>query len=226
MISDKLKTFLIRAASALVLGPLVLFILSKGAPYNQGFLGLLALLCAWEWKGLCFSSETQMTSSKKTSVFLLGLVYISSSFWALMCVGQTSSFALLGIFLMVWTSDIGAYLVGNVLKGPRLWPKVSPNKTWSGFLGGLMLTLLVGYFLITYAQWSLGVNQPSPHVSMLYVGMIALISPLGDLLESWIKRRFQIKDSGHLIPGHGGVLDRMDALIAVGFVLFLMQLIS
>ena len=226
MVSEKLKTFLTRAASALILAPLALFVLYAGTPYNQGFMAILALLCAWEWRGLCFSSPISMNFLKKIGICLLGLGYILVSFWTLACLGEGSSFTLMGIFLMVWTSDIGAYLVGNVVKGPRLWPKVSPNKTWSGFLGGLFLTLFAGYLLIIHGNWSLNAEQGAFKISMLHVALIAFVSPFGDLLESWIKRRLQIKDSGQLIPGHGGVLDRMDALIAVGFILFFINLIS
>lgn len=225
MASEKLKTFLTRSASALILAPLVVFLLYAGAPYNQGFLAILALLCAWEWRGLCFASPTAMNHVTRVAICLLGLAYIFVSFWTLALLGGTSSFALMGIFLMVWTSDIGAYLVGNVVKGPRLWPKVSPNKTWSGFVGGFLLTLCAGYLLIARAGWALNEKPFSLQASMIHVSFIALVSPLGDLLESWIKRRFQIKDSGHLIPGHGGVLDRMDALIAVGVALFFYKII-
>ena len=111
------------------------------------------------------------------------------------------------IFLVVWMADIAAYAVGRTVGGPKLSPRISPNKTWSGGLGGLMGSAIVGMLTANYLGNS----------SILYLGLVALVlavaSQIGDLYESSIKRRFGVKDSSHLIPGHGGILDRVDGLI-------------
>jgi phosphatidate cytidylyltransferase len=108
----------------------------------------------------------------------------------------------------VWATDIGAYAVGRLVGGPKLWPQVSPNKTWSGLAGGATAAALVG--LVT--SWLLDGTYAA---GLAITGVIvAFVAQAGDLAESAIKRRFGVKDAGRLIPGHGGVLDRVDGLMA------------
>jgi phosphatidate cytidylyltransferase len=119
------------------------------------------------------------------------------------------------LFATTWAADIFAFLVGSVLKGPKLWPRYSPNKTWSGFFGGLAGSVLtaVGVVLLS------GLLEPASkiRVSVPAASVIGLAGGLatmaGDLWESMLKRRFGVKDSGDLIPGHGGLLDRVDGLM-------------
>ena len=107
----------------------------------------------------------------------------------------------------VWATDIGAYAVGRTVGGPRLWPRVSPGKTWSGLAGGVAAAAVVG--LAT--AWLIGADRA---VALAVAGvLVALVSQSGDLAESAVKRRFGVKDAGKLIPGHGGLLDRVDGLI-------------
>ncbi|MBX6376834.1 MAG: phosphatidate cytidylyltransferase [Acetobacteraceae bacterium] len=121
------------------------------------------------------------------------------------------------LFLVVWASDIGAYAVGRALGGPKLAPAVSPNKTWSGAAGGLVAAVLVG----TGAAAALA---PGGEVwrSMAVAALLGVMAQAGDLLESWIKRRFDVKDTSRLIPGHGGLLDRLDGVLAAAPVAALM----
>jgi len=114
------------------------------------------------------------------------------------------------ILAIVWGSDIGAYLVGRLVGGPRLAPAISPGKTWSGAVGGLVSAALAG--LLVAACLSSGFS-PSHVIGLAIV--LGIISQAGDLLESALKRHFGVKDSGRIIPGHGGLLDRIDALLAV-----------
>jgi phosphatidate cytidylyltransferase len=111
---------------------------------------------------------------------------------------------------IVWGSDIGAYMVGRMVGGPRLAPAISPGKTWSGAAGGLVSAALAG--LAVAACLSSGFS-PSHVIGLAIV--LGIISQAGDLLESALKRHFGVKDSGRIIPGHGGLLDRIDALLAV-----------
>ena len=121
------------------------------------------------------------------------------------------------LVVVTWSADIGAYAVGNLLKGPKLWPRISPNKTWSGFIGGLIGSGLAGMGLAALLP-ELHLSSPTAFGVGLFGGLATMA---GDLWESILKRRFGVKDSGDLIPGHGGLLDRVDGLmfaaIAIAF---------
>ncbi|WP_309139570.1 phosphatidate cytidylyltransferase [Siccirubricoccus sp. G192] len=116
------------------------------------------------------------------------------------------------LFMVVWASDIGAYLAGRCLGGPKLAPAVSPNKTWSGALGGLLSAMAAGG-AAAYVMEAAGGAVPLPRV-LLVAAVLGLLAQVGDLFESWIKRRFHVKDTSSLIPGHGGLLDRLDGVLA------------
>ena len=118
---------------------------------------------------------------------------------------------LLFVFLVVWAADIGGYFAGRRFGGVKLWPAVSPKKTWSGAIGGTVASAIVGGI---YAAW---LDAPIV-VPVLAAIVLSVVSQAGDLFESAVKRRFDVKDSGAIIPGHGGVLDRVDGLIAAALV--------
>jgi phosphatidate cytidylyltransferase len=122
----------------------------------------------------------------------------------------------------VWAADIGAFLVGNALKGPKLWPRFSPNKTWSGFVGGLVAAMVAAEAVLLLAPHEAG---PGPRATALVGLFTGLAAMAGDLWESALKRRFGVKDSGSLIPGHGGLLDRVDGLMFGAVVMALARLI-
>jgi phosphatidate cytidylyltransferase len=115
--------------------------------------------------------------------------------------------ALILIFLVVWVTDIGGYFAGRGIGGPKLWPRVSPKKTWAGAVGGFAASLVV---TAGFALFGLGRAVP-----LLVLGAaLSIVSQLGDLFESAVKRRFGVKDSSRIIPGHGGLLDRLDGFVA------------
>jgi len=120
------------------------------------------------------------------------------------------------LLAVVWATDTGGYVAGRALGGPKLAPTVSPNKTWSGLLGAMLAAALVG--AVAGALWSAG---SSLMLALASLGL-ALVAQAGDLLESRLKRRFGAKDSSHLIPGHGGLLDRVDGVLSVGLVVSLL----
>lgn len=149
----------------------------------------------------------------------LGLPYMGGFGLSLLWIRNMPDYGLAMLCYLVfaiWATDIGAYMIGKAVGGPKLAPAISPNKTWSGFLGGMISASLMGYAV----AWYFGLNTP------LYLAGLALIlapvAQFGDLFESHIKRRSGVKESGDLIPGHGGVLDRIDGLIfaAIFFVGF------
>jgi phosphatidate cytidylyltransferase len=152
----------------------------------------------------------------------LALVYFGvpfvSFFWMLQGYDNAPAI-LLWVVMVVSGSDIGGYVFGSLLRGPKLIPEVSPNKTWSGFLGSLLTAVLLGglaYKLLTF-------QKPPLYISLASL-IIALVSVLGDLIESLIKRYHHVKDSGTWMPGHGGVLDRLDGyLFALPVVVWMMS---
>ncbi|MBD3905550.1 phosphatidate cytidylyltransferase [Chryseobacterium sp. Ch-15] len=131
--------------------------------------------------------------------FALGLPKYSS-------IENTFSLEVIFLFVLIWSSDTFAYLVGKFFGKHKMAPKISPKKTWEGYIGGVVLTLVLSYFVEQY--------QPQLRGNWMVVGfLIAAFAPLGDLVESQLKRNFGVKDSGNIIPGHGGVLDRLDSFL-------------
>lgn len=116
--------------------------------------------------------------------------------------------AIIFLFAVVWATDILAYFVGRAFGGPKLWPAVSPKKTWSGAAGGTIAAVVLGVATV----WVAGLGRLAPVAAVAFV--LSVISQFGDLMESAIKRRFGVKDASHLIPGHGGVMDRLDGFVA------------
>jgi phosphatidate cytidylyltransferase len=115
--------------------------------------------------------------------------------------------ALVFVLVIVWVTDSGGYFAGRGIGGPKLWPRVSPKKTWAGAIGGFVASLAVAG---VFAALDLGKAGPLLVVS----GILSVVSQLGDLFESAVKRRFGVKDSSQIIPGHGGLLDRLDGFVA------------
>lgn len=122
--------------------------------------------------------------------------------------GALGLWVILFLFAVVWSTDIAAYFTGRALGGPKLWPAVSPKKTWSGALGGLAAAVVAGVAVAHFA----GAGRLLPVAAVAAV--LSIASQAGDLLESSLKRKFGVKDSGTIIPGHGGLLDRVDGLVA------------
>ncbi|TPW33028.1 phosphatidate cytidylyltransferase [Martelella alba] len=146
-----------------------------------------------------------------------GLIYsglIAIALASLRGEGQGGLFALLFLFAVVWTTDIAAYFVGRAIGGPKLAPAISPGKTWSGAIGGTLGGVVAGLAVVLISPGAIG---PA------FIGLsllLSVVSQIGDLGESAMKRHFGVKDSSHLIPGHGGVMDRVDGLAVAAFVLF------
>ncbi len=156
---------------------------------------------------LYFYAKKKQKSHPRLLAF--GAIYIALPALALNIIGVANSpFGIIWVLAIAWACDTGGFCVGCTLKGPKLCPQISPKKTWSGFIGGLGLACLFSY-LYTMA---LGVEWHGIYALTIALGIVAQI---GDLLESSVKRYMQVKDMSNLIPGHGGVFDRMDSAILV-----------
>jgi phosphatidate cytidylyltransferase len=138
-----------------------------------------------------------------------GILYVGAPAVAMIAVRAISAdgaWLIIGLLLIVWATDTGALIAGNLIGGPKLVPKLSPNKTWAGTLGGIVAAAIVEAVYI-------GVLGGSPVLAFVYGAGISVVAHSGDLFESWVKRSFNRKDSGSLIPGHGGMLDRIDSTL-------------
>ena len=141
---------------------------------------------------------------------LAGLTYAALPAASLMWLrGDPSSgaVAVLYLFAVAWTTDTASYAAGRLIGGPKLAPRISPKKTWSGFIVGALAPALVGY------AFAVALKDTSPWRLALVSVAVALACQMGDLVESWVKRRFGAKDMSQMIPGHGGLLDRIDGLL-------------
>lgn len=171
-------------------------------------LAVLALGAAWIWM------------LQRRVLMAAGLIVIGIGVIALVWLrgwdAVDGRWTVLFVVLTVWASDIGAYSTGRLLRGPKLAPSLSPAKTWSGAVGGLVLAMLIGEAVVGRLTIS----------TALFAGLLAIACQAGDLLESGIKRHVGVKDSGQLIPGHGGLLDRLDGLLAAAPVAALVVLAS
>lgn len=139
-----------------------------------------------------------------------GVIYIGVPSIALIWLRDSTDdgrYLLIWLLAAVWATDIGAYAAGRMIGGPKLAPRVSPNKTWAGLVGGVVCAAAVG------AGMSQAIDVSNPTVFVIISGFIAVAAQGGDLLESSLKRHFGVKDVSQIIPGHGGVMDRVDGLV-------------
>lgn len=152
-----------------------------------------------------------------------GVVYIAPAVIALVWVRSLPDglWWTILLFVVTWFADIFAYVVGSLLKGPKLWPQISPNKTWSGFIGGLVAATIGAVLVAHFAHLKL--VWPAAALIGLLGGLATMA---GDLWESILKRRFGVKDSGDIIPGHGGLLDRVDGLMFAAIVIAAVRLVD
>lgn len=165
---------------------------------------------SWGFRTLALGAvAVAVVAPGRAGWFMLGLLYIGFAMAYVPVIRDDPRLGLAGVVwlvLVVAAADIGAYFTGRTLGGPKLWPRVSPKKTWSGAIGGLVVALAVAMAFGAAMGWRLGT------AAGLSLG-VAVASQAGDLVESSIKRRWEVKDSSRLIPGHGGVMDRLDGLV-------------
>ena len=208
--AGKKSDFMVRAGSAIIL------FASAGTALWFGGLsfGLLLLvggaLMLVEWFALVRAMT--LSSGAKAMLNILGPLLTLGAMAGLWFIrDQLGMTAALWVFGMVWATDIGAYFAGRAFGGARLAPKISPSKTWSGLIGGMVAALIAS---ATIGDRAGIIGVP------LWIGLfMGLLAQLGDLAQSWMKRRAGVKDSGKLIPGHGGLFDRVDGILPVAMLL-------
>jgi phosphatidate cytidylyltransferase len=233
---QKVSDLPVRLGSAVVM-----LVISGGALWLggwvwTGFVGLLAAGVLWEWNRLVV--RFGISGFAETVWFFAGVVYIGGAALAMMALrngptflpvdGQSLGYApievLIGYILPIIAVDAGAYFAGRAIGGPKIAPRISPSKTWAGLGGGALAAGVVamGNELADFgpASGSPGYDGASLALAFAAGGLIAILAQSGDFFESWMKRRAGMKDSSNLIPGHGGLFDRLDGFLAVFFVLF------
>ena len=199
----------LRIASALVLAPLAIAVAWLGDWPFVVFWGAAGMAVLWEWIALVIGSR----SSPRERRFWItaGIGYAGCMLLAPILLRADATYglsAMLLLFAIVWSTDIFAYFAGRAIGGPKLAPRISPKKTWSGAIAGT-----VGAILVAVAVAALLGTVDKGTVAVVAL-LLSIMAQLGDLFESWIKRRFGTKDASHLIPGHGGVMDRLDGFWA------------
>ncbi|MEP3046416.1 MAG: phosphatidate cytidylyltransferase [Roseibium sp.] len=247
--AKKISDLGLRFVSAMILGPLVLWITYLGGTAYALLVLVAAVLFLWEWFSITgtklFSpaafagyaslvglSVFHQAGEPQISVIIVlattvaayplarfsregrwageGILYSGLALYSLLAIrsGSAGLAVTFFLFFVVWATDIFAYFVGRSVGGPKLWARISPKKTWSGAVGGLVLAVVfgVGIAMVFRLEGLFGWG--------LLAAGLSIVSQAGDLLESAIKRRFDVKDSSQLIPGHGGIMDRIDGLVA------------
>lgn len=200
-----------RVASALVLIPLTLGIIWSGGYFVMAFCLIGAALCLYEWRMLVKAMP------QSALLLLLGGLYICGSGLSFYLLREHYPFRFtMALFTLVWVSDSAAYFAGKFIGGPKMAPKISPNKTWAGFGGAVLGPAIAAMIWAPYLMQDL---PRSLHLFETLIGcfivglLVGTIGQAGDLIISHFKRRSGVKDTGNLIPGHGGLLDRVDSLI-------------
>ena len=188
-----------RILSSIILIPIALFFIIKGSFLFIFFIGICFAIIVYEWHMM----------RKKKKYYFLGLLFLFFSFltiYELRFHSSSDYIILLIITIICVATDIGGYIFGKLFKGPKL-TKLSPNKTYAGMIGGFFLSLIFLSFSLQYFEMTFTINW------LFFALLVSSVSQLGDIIISYFKRLSKIKDTGKIIPGHGGLLDRVDGMI-------------
>ena len=192
-----------RISSSLILIPIVFFIIIEGSILFNLFISICFIITAYEW--------FQMSKLNNQKIF--GLFFIIFSFYTIYKIRNDFNqdyFHILLVAIICISTDTGGYIFGKLLKGPKL-TKLSPNKTYAGVIGSFLLSIII---TILFFELSLKIhNFRFTEETFIFVLVVSLVSQMGDIIISYFKRLFKVKDTGNIIPGHGGILDRIDGMI-------------
>ena len=185
-----------RILSSLILFPIALFLIIKGSILFDIFLTITFAITLYEWHKM----------SKSKPYYFFGLIFISISFYTIykFINFENNYVYFLIVTLICVSTDIGGYIFGNIFKGPKI-TKISPKKTYSGMIGGYIMSIIV--LIVFLSPITITFNI------LIFILLVSSVSQLGDLIISYFKRLSKIKDTGYIIPGHGGLLDRIDGMI-------------
>ena len=196
-----------RILSSIVLIPIAFFFIQKGSVLFIFFLGIFFLLTSYEW----------VRMSKNELIKFLGIVYLFLTSYSAFLLREgdhtNNLYFFLFVIIICISTDVGGYVFGKLFKGPKL-TKISPNKTYSGVFGSYFFSVIIAYFF-AISKFNIEFNntQNNNKEFLIVVILISTVSQLGDLIVSYFKRQAKIKNTGKLLPGHGGLLDRVDGII-------------
>jgi phosphatidate cytidylyltransferase len=208
----------VRALSAVVMVGVAGFALWAGGWFFAAFITAIGLVALYEWRGLV--DRFAPTQPSNFGWIAAGCLYIGAAMALLLYLYMPFNLAqpfVIALIAVVIATDVGAYFTGRTFGGPKIAPRISPSKTWSGLFGGMaaagvLLAVLDG---LISSRSGLHTGFGNAFAAGLFGAFLAVIAQSGDFLESWMKRRAGVKDSGSFIPGHGGVLDRIDGMLPV-----------
>ena len=195
--------FIKRVFSSLILIPIVFFVIIEGSILFNFFISICLVITAYEW--------LQMSKANIQKIF--GLFFIIISFYSIFKIRNDFNhdyFHILLIAIICISTDTGGYIFGKLLKGPKL-TKLSPKKTYAGMFGSFLLSIIIT--IIFFELISRIYNFKYTEETFIFVLLVSLVSQIGDIIISYFKRLSKIKDTGNIIPGHGGILDRIDGMI-------------
>jgi len=210
----------LRVASAAVMAPLAIAAAYLGGAWFIGFWLLAAAGILWEWMGLVAAART-LSGAARAGWIALGACYAGAMLAAPLVIRADAAFgfiAMIFLFAVVWATDIAAYFAGRFFGGAKLAPAISPKKTWSGAVAGAIAGTIAGLAVLAVGR----IEPLAPVVAVSF--LLSVAAQFGDLFESALKRRFGVKDASHAIPGHGGLMDRLDGFLAAAVVVALVGL--
>ena len=204
-----------RILSSLILIPIAIFFIIQGSIFFIFFLIILYFVTSYEW----------FKMSKNFSLLqFAGIIFLSFSFYSTYTIREEGFEFFLFIVTICIFTDIGGYMFGKIFKGPKLG-FISPNKTYSGVVGSFIMSFISALIFVKYFEIVLIFNTDNLYLFLIIL-FISLISQLGDLIISFFKRKAKLKDTGKILPGHGGLLDRIDGLIFVMPVIYFLLLLK
>ena len=204
-----------RILSSLILIPIAIFFIIQGSIFFIFFLIILYFVTSYEW----------FKMSKNFSLLqFAGIIFLSFSFYSTYTIREEGFEFFLFIVTICIFTDIGGYIFGKIFKGPKLG-FISPNKTYSGVVGSFIMSFISALIFVKYFEIALIFNTDNLFLFLIIL-FISLISQIGDLIISFFKRKAKLKDAGKILPGHGGLLDRIDGLIFVMPVIYFLLLLK
>ena len=211
-----IKEFEKRLLSSFILIPIAIFFIIQGSVFFTFFLSILFLASSYEWFNM---------SKKNNLLQISGIIFLLFSFYTAFELREKYSFeSFLAIIIICIFTDIGGYVFGKTFKGPKL-TKISPKKTYSGVIGSFLLSLMAGLIFIHFLSEDMINFNSNALTVLLVILLISLISQLGDLIISYFKRKAKLKNTGKILPGHGGLLDRIDGMIFVFPICYLITIL-